>query len=155
MTISAEQAMQNLREMFPNHPVEVLEQAIRDNNGLLDSAINQLLSTPTHKSKGSKKHIHGQDKAPRAQQGHIFPPDFLAWPSDIEWELVETDTGPCGASLLQTEDDCNLVTAGMTQEMMGEVPHHTISKTNYRQNQDIWSKMKTNFLTMTSEYNKI
>lgn len=154
-------AMTTLREMFPKHSERLIDQTLRECGGALESTISRLLRVKpdleAQKGHHHHKSHHSEKPAPpkQATPDHIFPPDFLRWPTDVEWVKVSSDA--YGAPPLQTDDDVVVPGAPMS-EVMGQMrPDQAIQMGTFDagQQQSGWSKLKSKFMTMGSSYSHI
>jgi hypothetical protein len=163
-------AIQNLTEMFPNHPPSLLERVLREHRGVLEPAISALLEIPPPKSSSSSRRPPSRPPpqqphrsppaAPAApaparppQPDHIFPPDFLRWPKDVEWIRVRTDGG--GASPLQTDDDVIQGASGSDlRDLLAVVPNEALARRSSAPEaaESGWSKLKSRFSGSTANY---
>ena len=160
MSMDYRTAMATLREMFPKHSEHLIDQTLRECGGALESTISRLLRArpdlDPHKGHQHKSHHSDKPAAPReTTPDHIFPPDFLRWPADVEWVKVSSDA--FGAPPLQTDDDV-IVPGAPLSEVMGQMqPEHAIQMGTFDagQQQSGWSKLKSKFMTMGSSYSHI
>jgi hypothetical protein len=154
-------AIQGLREMFPNHPPVLIDRVLRQNRGVVESAISALLRIPPPKAPASSSRkppphqsSHKPGAAPPAapapahppQPEHIFPADFMRWPSDVEWVRVRTDAG--GISPLQTEDDIAQGTSGAdVRDLLTTVPDQALARRSpgAEAAESGWSQLKSRF----------
>jgi hypothetical protein len=163
-------AIQNLAEMFPNHPPSVLERVLREHRGVLEPAISALLHTPPPKSSSSSRkpqshhqshHSTHPDPGPAAapapahpaQPEHIFPPDFMRWPKDVEWIRVRTDGA--GASPLQTDEDVIQGHAGSNlRDLLAVVPNEAVARRTSGPEvaESGWSKLKSRLKGNAANY---
>lgn len=88
-------SVRQLKEMFPQLSEATIERVLRDKRGVVDNAINVLLTLPpetsgsaypsssppqNHRQQESHHHRSSQSKQPV----HIFPADFLRWPPNAK-----------------------------------------------------------------------
>jgi hypothetical protein len=104
------EALATLKEMFPKHSTAAIDRGLRENRGALNATITQLLrSAPDSKEPAQKFVLAAKPRPPPPRDpnaDHIFPPDFLRLPADVEWVKVRVDSA--GSSPLQTDDDIML-----------------------------------------------
>jgi hypothetical protein len=107
------EALATLKDMFPKHSTSVIDRTLRENHGALNATVTQLLRSapdaraPTPRPKKSTPAAKSRPPPTRdLTADHIFPPDFLRLPADVEWVKVKVDSA--GSSPLQTDDDIML-----------------------------------------------
>lgn len=146
-----QRAVDTLKEMFPKRSSKTIEHALRESRGSLEVAISRLLPEeprPAPSRPGVSGSSRRANPAPPPQapaQDHIFPPDFLRWPSDVTWVKVSSDA--FGASPLQGDDDV-MLPDGSASQLMHARPVESLKMDDFsaEQQQSGWSKLKSKFL---------
>lgn len=83
-------SIQQLKEILPQHSEATIERVLREKHGVIDSALNVLLSMPPETSAPKTPTYHSppgpsHSTAP-SKPTHIFPSDFLRWPPNARVE---------------------------------------------------------------------
>lgn len=149
-------AISTLKEMFPKHSNQLINHILRESGGNLEAAISRLLRTPPDEIQQRKHSSPQKSNKPPVQKeqppDHIFPPDFLRWPADVEWVSVCSDS----TSMLQTEDDV-IIPGPPVSRMMAETPERMLETgaiTTDAQKSG-WSKLKSKFKSMGVGYDHL
>jgi len=156
--------LRQLKEIFPKHTTTTIDRALRENHNRLEPTITQLLKVPADVKgspapppKPSAPAASRPTPAREAAPDHIFPPDFLRLPPDVEWMKVAVESG--GPSALQTEDDI----LGVRRESSGEIRAMAQQPSQALQlgtidpgNQESgWAKLKSRLLGSNPSYSHI
>jgi hypothetical protein len=159
-------ALARLKEMFPKHPTTAIDRALRENRGALHPTITQLLrSAPDSKarpphpktSNPAAKHRPLPNHDPTAD--HIFHPDFLRLPPDVEWVKIKVDSS--GSSPLQTDDDIMLPSLRKDphaeMRSLTDSPSQTLQlgPADPKHQESGWAKLKSRFLGLNPQYSQI
>jgi hypothetical protein len=155
-------AMTNLREMFPHHPVALIERVLRENRGALNPTASQLLQIPVTgptPEPPSRKPAPARAPPPARPPppDHIFPPDFLRLPADVEWVRVSADTN---TSPLQTDDDIIGGMAVLDHRRADPMPDGGLQELETGTfdapgQESGWSKLKSKLLGLSPSYSQL
>lgn len=149
-SINSDQALMELKEMFPQHNPATVEAILKDQNYNLDSTIGILLNTdinappPTKLQQTKPKH-----SAPVIKQ-HIFPSDFLRWPASVEAVRVPVKNHTGTEGLKVSEPDQSIIPpmdSTSTLERLSILDDNSLSlaENDRNQNIEIWARFKAMF----------
>ena len=164
-------SVRELMEMFPQHSPQLIEQILRSNKGVIDSAITALLETPPDNEgaplpapvpppPAERREPSCERRAaptlrisPGRSIQHIFPPDFLRWPPDAKVICEDANGVPIERSNLGGKMELSATDLSEAPIIKIDVPQ-PVQQTKKKASKG-WNIFKKKFRKRGGNYEKI